>query len=146
MDPEAELETFIAKFSEGVATQVRAARAIMRARLPGAFELAYDNYNALAIGYSATPKLSGVVFSIAAYPRWVSLFFMGGPGLQDPKGLLKGSGVRVRHIVLTTPDDLNHPDVVFLMDQALSRTPIEASQAGHLIIQSISAKQRPRRP
>ena len=105
----------------------------MQARMPGAFELAYDNYNALAIGYSATTKLSGVVFSLAAYPRWVSLFFRGGPSLQDPKGLLKGSGSRVRHIVLRAPDDLNQSDVVALMDQALSRTPIVASQAAHRI-------------
>ena len=146
IDPEVELETFVAKFSDGIAVQIRAARAIMRARMPGAFELAYDNYNALAIGYSPTTKLSGVVFSLAVFPRWVSLFFRGGPSFQDPKGLLKGSGARVRHIVLMVPDDLNHPDVVSLMDQALSRTPLGASHAGHLIIQSISAKQRPRRP
>lgn len=146
MDPEAELETFIAKFNDGIAAQIRAVRAMMRARMPGAFELAYDNYNALAIGYGATAKLSGVVFSIAAYPRWISLFFMAGLGLDDPKGLLKGSGTRVRHIVLARPEDLNQPDIVSLMGQALTRMPIDPTQAGRLIIQSISAKQRPRRP
>jgi len=68
---------------------------------------------------------------------WISLFFIGGPGLGDSNGLLKGSGSRVRRIALAMPDDLIHPDVVSLMDQALALTPIGSAQAGYLIIQSI---------
>ena len=45
-DAESQIEGFIAKFSDEVAPQIRAARAAMRARLPGAVEMAYDNYNA----------------------------------------------------------------------------------------------------
>ena len=50
MDAEAQIESFIAKFTDEVAPQIRAARAEMQRRLPGAVELVYDNYNALAIG------------------------------------------------------------------------------------------------
>ena len=46
------------------------------------------------------------VFSIAVSPRWVSLFFLqSGTKLSDPKGLLKGSGTKVRHIVLESAED-----------------------------------------
>jgi hypothetical protein len=37
-------------------------------------ELVYDNYNALAIGFGQTERVSDVIFSIAVYPRWVGLF------------------------------------------------------------------------
>lgn len=148
MDPEAELETFIARFSDPIARQVRAIRAEMRAVLPGALELVYDNYNALAIGYSPSERASDMVFSIAAYPRWVSLFLVGGPRLNDPAGLLKGTGGTMRHIVLAGQEQLSQPAVRDLMAQAiaLAGNPFDGEQPTRTIIKSISAKQRPRRP
>lgn len=148
MDAEAELEGFIARYSDPVAAQVRIARAKMRARLPGAMELVYDNYNALVMAYGPTERQADVIFSIAVYPRWISLFLVGGPHLDDPKKLLKGAGGVVRHIVLDAPDRLDDQDVRGLMDQALARAPapLDASQPSRTVIKSISAKQRPRRP
>ena len=131
-----------------MAAQTRAILARMDQLVPGAISLAYDNYNALAIGYGATTKQSGLVFSIAVYPRWVSLFFTQGAALDDPNGLLKGEGSRIRHIVLGGPETLDDPDVGALMMQALAKAdpPIDASRPNRLIIQSISAKQKARRP
>jgi hypothetical protein len=148
MDAEAELEGFIARFTDTVAADIRAARTKMRARLPGAIELVYDNYNALAIGYGPSEKQSEFIFSIAAYPRWVSLFIVGGPHLDDPKNLLKGQGGLVRHIVLDTAERLDDPDVEALIAQALARAPkpLDPAQPFRTVIRSVSAKQRPRRP
>jgi hypothetical protein len=116
--------------------------------VPGTISLVYDNYNALAVGYGATTKQSGLVFSIAVYPRWVSLFFTQGAALDDPKGLLKGQGSRIRHIVLNRPEMLDDPDIRALMAQAMAKAdpPIDASRSNRLIIQSVSGKQKPRRP
>ena len=146
--PKAQLDGFIRKFTPAVAAQIRAALAIMRKRLPGAVEIVYDNYNALAIGFGPTDRASDVVFSIAAYPRWISLFFFAGNFLKDPKKLLKGNGNVVRHIVLDPPELLNDPDVKKLMIQTLklAGNPIDAKAKRRLVIKSISAKQRPRRP
>lgn len=146
MTAEAELETFIIRFDDAVAAQIRAIRAAMRARLPGAFELVCDNYNALAIGYGASEKLADMVFSVAAYPRWVSLFFSQGAALDDQSSLLKGNGGTMRHIVLDGPDTLDDPAVRALMDQALARRPIGTEGPSCLVIKSVSARQRPRRP
>jgi hypothetical protein len=147
-DAETRLEGFIARFSDSVAGQARAAIAAMRALLPGAVILVYDNYNALAVGFGATEKQSGLVFSIAVYPRWVSLFFARGVQLADPDGLLKGEGSRVRHIVLEGTATLDEPGVRALMHQALALAdpPIDHERTGRVIIQLVSAKQRARRP
>ena len=75
-------------------------------------QLVYDNYNALAIGFGPSERASEAIFSIVLYPRWVTLFFLQGAGLADPKRLLKGSGKVVRHIVLASAADLDlagHP-------------------------------------
>jgi len=62
--------------------------------------------------------------------------------------VLQGSGTRVRHIVLTAPEILEQPAVNKLMLLALAsaKKPLDPKQRRRLIIKSISAKQRPRRP
>jgi len=146
--PEQQLDGFIDKYSPDVATTARGALQKMRKRLPRAIELVYDNYNALAIGFSPTEKTSDAVFSIALWPRWVSLFFLQAAKLPDPKKLLKGSGAVARHIVLDAAAELDKPDVQSLIEAALqrARVPMPASGGGQIVVKSISAKQRPRRP
>ena len=150
MEPpaEAQLAGFLAKYSPEIEALAKAARAKLRAQLSGAIELVYDNYNALAIGYAPSEKASDAIFSIALYPRWVSLFFLQAKGLRHPDGLLRGSGRVVRHIVLRRPDDLDLPAVRDLMQQALEMAKVGLDPQGprRLIIKSVSAKQRPRRP
>ena len=96
------------------------ARARLRRRMPGAHELVYDNYNALVIGFGPTERASDAVFSLALYPRWVTLFFLFGATLPDPLGLLKGSGKQVRSIRLETASIVDTPGVGALLDAALA--------------------------
>ena len=144
----AQLAGFIAKFTPEVAALTKAALAKMRTLLPGAVELVYDNYNALAIGFGPSEKASEAIFSIAVYPRWVSLFFLEGVALPDPQNLLRGTGRQVRHIVLKSAADLDTPAIRKLMDHALraAERPIDPSARPRVAIRSVSAKQRPRRP
>jgi hypothetical protein len=146
--PEARLQSFLEKFTPEIAAQAAAALNKMRQRLPGAAELVYDNYNALAIGFGPNERTSDILFSIAVYPRWVSLFLMGGPELDDPHKLLKGSGTMVRHIVLASPEMLDKPEVGALIAQVLAKADpgIDPKGVRRLVIKSVSAKQRPRRP
>lgn len=147
MDVEAQVESFIAKFSDEMAAQLRAARAEMRRRLPGAVELVYDNYNALAIGYGSTERQEDLLFSIAGFPRWIRFFFYWGARLDDPDGLLDGEGAQVRSLLLTDLAVLDDPRVQALMAQALAGArPIDPTQPIRTVVRSISAKQRPRRP
>ena len=144
-----QLDEFLARFTPEVTETAKQALRKMRTRLPGAIELIYDNYNALAIGFSPTERASDAIFSIALYPRWVSLFFLtNGTKLRDPEHYLKGSGTRARHIVLENAVMFDDPVVQDLMAQALELCPkqIDPTQPRRLIIKSVSAKQRPRRP
>jgi hypothetical protein len=148
--PTAQLNGFLAKFTPEVARSAKDALARMRTRWPGAIELVYDNYNALAIGFAPTERASDAVFSIAVFPRWVTLCFLqNGPQLPDPKGLLKGSGKQVRHIRLLSTADIDGPDVGTLMKQGLELAEVKVRRGtakGRIVIKSVSPKQRPRRP
>jgi hypothetical protein len=146
--PAKQLAGFLGKFEPKVAALAKGALSKLHRRLPGALELVYDNYNALAIAFSPTDASSAAVFSIAVYPRWVSLFFAQGARLRDQTLILKGGGNQMRHIVLRSPDDIRRPDVEALISQALNLAKVAMDEPGprRLIVKSISAKQRPRRP
>lgn len=143
----AQVETFIARFTPEIAGRVRAARAVLHERLPGATELVYDNCNALAIGYGPGNKTSEAVFSLAIYPRNILLYFLPGIDLPDPGGLLRGEGKLGRYVCLKDVALLDEPAVIALIDAALDRAkrPLPP-KGGCTIVKSISARQRPRRP
>jgi hypothetical protein len=146
-DAARQLDSFIARYRPELAAVARQSLAHMRALLPCALELVYDNYNALAVGFGPSEKSSEAIFSIAVYPHWVTLFFLQGAHLKDPNGLLAGSGTQVRSIRLESADDLLAPEVRALMLDALAKAKVPLSPATRhrILIKSISAKQRPRR-
>lgn len=149
LSPEARLSGFLAKYLPATARQFRAARKLMKARLPGAIELVYDNWNWLVIGYSPTRRPSEAVFSLVGAPRWITLCFLrNGAILNDPQRLLRGTGKRIRNVRLEDAKDLEAPALAALIDQSLELTgfPFDPNTRGTLIIQSVSANQRPRRP
>jgi hypothetical protein len=144
---ETQIDGFIDRFTPEIAGRVRAARAILRARLPGANELVYDNYNALAIGYAPGGRATGAVLSLAIYPRNILLYFLPGVSLPDPAGLLQGEGRQGRYICLTAAALLDDPAVVALIDAAFDQAPYPLPPSGgRTIVKAVAARQRPRRP
>jgi hypothetical protein len=148
MSTEAEIATFLAKYSPEISAQLRSARAKLQALFPRGCELVYDNYNALVFCFSATDRASDAILSLAGYPKWITLFFAKGRTLPDPNGLLQGSGTIIRSIRLGTPADLDRPEVLALITQAihLQLPSLESAPPLRTILKSISSKQRPRRP
>ncbi|MDR3721715.1 MAG: hypothetical protein P4L00_08960 [Candidatus Acidoferrales bacterium] len=146
--PKRQLDSFLARFTPEIAMLARRALAKMRRRLPNAIELVYDNYNALVIGFGPNERPSDAIFSIAIFPRKVGLCFLQGAKLPDPDKRLKGSGNVVRSVTLNDLSILDDPQIRALIDVALLRAKVrmDPKQKRKLIIRSISAKQRPRRP
>lgn len=147
-ETEMRIAAFLAKYEKGMATSLRAARRKLRALFSRGYEQVYDNYNGLAFGIGSTDRSSSVVVSVVGYPRWVTLFFLYGASLKDPRGLLQGAGSRVRSIRLTHEDDLDKPEVLALIAQAAGARAEEFAAAPKLstIIKSVVPRQTSRRP
>lgn len=121
----------------------------MQKLVPGGFEFVYDNYNALVFGYGPTERPSEAVLSLAVMPRWVTLCFLKGARLPDPKKILRGSGNVVRNVRLDAPGRIDEPAVNQLIALAIAAaSPAFPARGGRqrTVIKSISPKQRPRRP
>ena len=127
-----------------MASSARTARAKMRKQIPGGIEFVYDNYNALVFGFGPTERPSDAVLSLAIMPSWVTLCFLKGATLPDPKKILKGSGSTVRNVRLIPPIHLDHPDVQRLITDAIggANPGFPGDGAPRTIIKSVSAKQR----
>jgi hypothetical protein len=147
--PKSQLSGFIAKYSPEIAADGRSTLVKMRRLVPGAVELVYDNYNWLVVGFGPSERASEAVISVVFTPRWITICFLqNGPRLPDPSGLLRGSGKVVRSVRLQSPRDLDSTPIRALIGEALRRAivRIDPTARRRLVIRSVSARQRPRRP
>ena len=152
VDPERQLDSFLAKYDPEVEAFARSALAKMRKLVPGAVEFVYDNYNWLVIGFGPSERPSEAIFSLVLPPGKVTLCFLQSAGLPDPAKRLKGSGNVVRNIRLydlgrADAKILDDSEVLALINVALNRAKVRmpARRRRKLIIRAIAAKQRPRR-
>jgi hypothetical protein len=145
--PAAQLAGFLAKFDAKQATLIRKCRKRLRALLPTANEIVYDNYNFFVIGYSPSARPSDTIVSLAAAANGVGLSFYRGATLPDPAGVLQGSGKQNRFIRLPQAEVLDEDAVSTLIRAAIrqSKVPLARTGRGATIIKSVSTKQRPRR-
>lgn len=142
------IDALVARYTPEIATQLRRARADLRKLIPKGYELVYDSHNALVFAFGPSARASELVISIAAYPNWVTLFFARGKALEDPQGLLEGTGAAMRSIRLSPFSALRSRPVRALIRQALAAQAHSFKQAPALttVLKAISPRQRPRRP
>src|SRR3982075_4550359 len=86
-------------------------RALVLAEMAPCYENIYDAYSAVAIGYGTSDRLRDGIFHVAVYSQHVNLGFNDGATLDDPKGILQGSGNQIRHIKIKRPEDIKRPEL-----------------------------------
>ena len=145
--PEAQLRSFIDRFDPQGQKLMRSVRAAVRKLFPAANELAYDYNHSVVIAYSPSDRGIESIVSIALRADGTYLYFMNGPQLPDPKGLLLGSGKQTRFVRVEAASQLAHPDVEALIAAATDRAKVALPSEGRgkLIIRGAAAKPRARR-
>ena len=94
------------------------------------YENIYDAYSAVAIGYGTSDRLGDGIFHIAVYSKHVNLGFNDGATLDDPKGILQGSGSRIRHVTIKTPEDIKQPALRGYIRRARKKALADARKLG----------------
>ena len=116
---------------------------------PETNELIYDNYNAVAFGWSPTDKAGDVFCSIAVCSDHVNFGFNRGVDFPDPQKLLIGNGSQYRYLRVRNKSDFPEEYIKQLLEMAyensLSRLkPVKKPIKGETIVKSISpVKRRP---
>ena len=109
--PPPDLVKFLKPYDRAIQKLALSLRSLVLEEMAPCHENIYDAYSAVAIGYGPTDRLGDGVLHIAVYASGVNLGFNHGATLDDPLGILKGTGKRIRHISIKTPADLERPEV-----------------------------------
>lgn len=128
--PPVSLKKFLKPYEPSVRDLALQLRALVLEEMAPCYENIYDAYSAVAIGYGTSERMSDGIFHIAVYSKHVNLGFNDGASLDDPKGLLQGSGNRIRHISIKTPDDLKRPELRAYIRRAKKKALAEARKLG----------------
>jgi len=116
---------------------------------PKTNELIYDNYNAVAFGWSVTEKLSHTFCSIAAFPKHAHFGFYWGSQIADPEKRLLGKGSQYRYIVVKEEKDFPKVYIKKLLKEAYANSLAKVKDKkeivnGITIVKSISpVRKRP---
>lgn len=105
----------------GVSAQARElalqARALIQAVYPAVVEVPWPKQR--VIGYGVGPKKMSEHFCyISVSKNHINVGFMYGAELPDPEKLLDGSGKLLRHVRITSPEELEHPALRELLEVA----------------------------
>ena len=85
---------------------------------PTCNELLYHTH-ALSSVYSLSDKLKDAFCHIPVYTNHINLGFNSGADLDDPEGILSGSGKKIRHVSIRESSDLSHPAITRLVKDAV---------------------------
>ena len=128
--PPAALKKFLKPYDPEVRDLALQLRALVLEEMAPCYENIYDAYSAVAIGYGTSDRLKDGIFHIAVYSKAVNLGFNDGATLADPKGILLGSGNRIRHLTIKTADDLKRPELRSYIRRARKQALADARRLG----------------
>ena len=109
--PPPALIKFLSPYDRAIQKLALSVRSLVLEEMAPCYENIYDAYSAVAIGYGTSDRLMDGIFHIAVYPKGVNLGFNHGATLDDPLGILEGTGKQIRHIKIRSPDDLARPAI-----------------------------------
>ncbi len=122
-------DLIVSRFDPCVQDLAWRARAVITDVYRRIVEVPWPNQN--VIGYGVGPRTMSEHFCyIALHRDHINLGFNYGSELPDPAHLLGGPGKLLRHVKITTPDDLDHPALRHLLEAASThRMPVPSLPA-----------------
>jgi len=144
-----DLKKFLKPYPEEVQEMALWLRDFVWDLYPNCNELIYDNYNAVAFGWSPTDRLGHTFCSVAVMPRYVHFGFYWGSQIADPKKMLLGKGNQYRYIIVKNKADFPKTYITKLLKEAYANSLAKVKDKNQLmknatITKSISAvKKRP---
>jgi len=118
--PIAQFSEFLSRFPPDIVALVKRCLPKLRRAFPGSYELVYDYSNSLVVGFGMSEHGYEAIVAIAIFPQWVRLYF--DKSLPDPRGLLEGSGAKVRSVTLKAASDLDRGDLAALVKAAIKHS------------------------
>lgn len=144
-----DLLKFLKPFSKEIIERALWLREFIWDLYPQTNELIYDNYNALAIGWSPTDRVGHTFCSIAIgrTSNNVHFGFYWGSEISDPDKILLGEGNQYRYILVPDKNKFPKAYIKNLVKEAYANSLAKVKDKkqianGQTIVKSVSAKKR----
>ena len=148
-----DLLKFLKPFSREITERALWLREFIWDLYPQANELIYDNYNALAVGWSPTDRVGHTFCSIAIgrTSNNVHFGFYWGSEISDPDKILLGEGNQYRYILVPDKNKFPKAYIKKLVQEAYANSMAKVKDkkqvmSGQTIVKSVSAKKREKKP
>jgi hypothetical protein len=147
--PTKDLIKFLQPFDKNICDIVLWLREFVWELYPKANELIYDNYNALAFGWSPTDKQGHTFCSIAVgrTSKNIHFGFYWGSQIADPEKVLIGNGNQYRYLLVHSKKDFPMAYITSLVHKAYVNSLAKVKDPsqiveGRIITKSVSDKKR----
>ena len=144
-----DLLRFLKPFSKEISERALWLREFIWDLYPQTNELIYDNYNALAVGWSPTDRVGHTFCSIAVgrTSNNVHFGFYWGSEISDPDKVLLGEGNQYRYILVPDKNKFPKAYIKKLVKEAYANSLAKVKDKkqimnGQTIVKSVSAKKR----
>ncbi len=143
--PNAQFSAFLSRFPPETVALVKRCLPKLRRAFPGCNQLVYDYSHSLVVGFAMSERGYEAIVAIAIFPRLVRLYF--DKSIPDPKGLLEGTGGKVRSVIVKAAAELDHGDIHELIKAAIKHSGVTfpRTRSNPMIIKSESKKKKPRK-
>jgi hypothetical protein len=119
-------EAILTTANPEVADLARKAKALILMVMPDVVEVVWEKQR--IAGYGVGPKKMSEQFCyIALFKNHINLGFYYGADLDDPAGLMQGTGKSLRHIKISDPNKLDDPALQTLLKASSTYLPKLAS-------------------
>jgi hypothetical protein len=140
--PEAQFAALLSRFPAPpeIIALVKKCLPKLRSAVPCTHEIVYEYPHSLVVAFGMSERGYEGIISIAIQPDAFRLYFS--KDLPDPKGLLEGTGSKVRFVTIKAASDLDHADIRALFKAAIKHAGVPASKARspQMLIKSGSKK------
>lgn len=117
-----ELREFLYRYDRTVQSLALGLRHIIHEEMAPCHEYIFEMRSKVVLLYGATERvIADGVCNIGVFARHVTLGFTRGANLNDPAGVLRGSGKLMRHIGMKKLSELDRPEIRAFLRQARKR-------------------------
>src|SRR2546427_11883680 len=120
--PPRELLEFLNRYDPGIQALALGLREVVHQELAPCHEYIFEMRSKVVLLYGATERvIAHGICNINVFARHVLLGFPRGTDLDDPAGVLQGTGKAMRHIRLNKLSELDRPELRAYLRQARKR-------------------------
>jgi hypothetical protein len=145
--PPRELLDFLYRYDSAVQSLALGLRNVVHEEMAPCHEYIFEMRSKVVLLYGATERIiADGICHISVFARHVTLGFPRGVDLDDPAGILQGTGKAMRHIRLTKLSDLDRPEIRACFRQARKRAGLKRRRPGDEVVTRVKPTSPTRPP